>query len=381
MKKKFIATALCVSVAMALCACGTKTPGESGVPTSMPTELLATSTPEATPEVTTAPSLDEAYAALPVTDYEEYVETTVLPEGYVGFEVVKITEADVDAYVQEVLENHKDRELKDGPVENTDIVIIDYTGYMDGVTFEGGSDMGAELEIGSGTFIEGFEEGLIGAMKGETRSLELKFPEDYHSAAHAGKEVVFEVKVNSIAAQVLPEFTDDFVAEVTSGEYSTTEEFRGYAMGYLAEERKYTEIMDYLVENATFGALNEEYIAETFELEKEYYAMMYGYNNVAEFEAAFGVENSTVLWAMVEKQIRRYEQDRIALYCVAKAENLTLEEEEYQAAIAEYAESNGMTVEKIYEIQDEASMRQSMLMEEALEYLLNNIVEVEEGAE
>ena len=376
MRKKVLFAAFCVAMSVALCACNKTDSVDSKNPTGSP----VTGTPQPTAAATSTPSaMEEAYSSLPVSDYEDYVASTVLPEGYMGLKVDKITDEDVDVYVQEVLENNKERQLKDGAIEKGDIAIIDYTGYLDGVPFEGGSAIGHEMEVGFSGFIDGFDDGLIGAKKGESRTVNLTFPVDYYSVDLAGKAVVFEVRINSVAAQVLPEFTDEFVTELTSGEYTTTADFRAYAKGFLTEERKYAAVMDYLVDNATFGKLNEEYIQAAFELEKQYYAYMYGYMNVEEFEELFGAESSEVLWAMVEKQVRRYEQDRVVLYCVAKAENLSLEEEAFAEGVAEYAESNGMTVEELYQVQDEASLRQSMLMEIALEHLLNNVVEVEKG--
>lgn len=376
MRKKVLFAAFCVAMSVALCACNKTDSVDSKNPTGSP----VTGTPQPTAAATSTPSaMEEAYSSLPVSDYEDYVASTVLPEGYMGLKVDKITDEDVDVYVQEVLENNKERQLKDGAIEKGDIAIIDYTGYLDGVPFEGGSAIGHEMEVGFSGFIDGFDDGLIGAKKGESRTLNLTFPVDYYSVDLAGKAVVFEVRINSVAAQVLPEFTDEFVTELTSGEYTTTADFRAYAKGFLTEERKYAAVMDYLVDNATFGKLNEEYIQAAFELEKQYYAYMYGFMNVEEFEELFGAESSEVLWAMVEKQVRRYEQDRVVLYCVAKAENLSLEEEAFAEGVAEYAESNGMTVEELYKVQDEASLRQSMLMEIALEHLLNNVVEVEKG--
>ena len=380
MKKKMFAAAVCVALSVAMCACNNSNPTGEKNPTETPAGITPQATATAGATATPSP-VEEAYASLPITNYEDYVATTVLPEGYIGLTMDKITDQDVDAYVQEVLENNKVRELKEGPLTLGDIAIIDYTGYVDGVAFDGGSDVGKELELGSGEFLEGFEEGLVGAKKGDSVTLNLKFPVDYWATDLAGKDVVFEVKINSAAAQVLPEFTDEFVTTLTSGEYTTTKDFCDYAKGFLTEERKYNTVMDYLVENATFGKLNEEYITAAFELEKQYYALMYGFGSVEEFETAFGAETSVILWTMVENEIRRYEQDRVALYCVAKAENLVLSEEEYTEAVAEYAQSNGVTVEELYEIQDEATLRQSMLMEISLEYLLNQVVEVEKGAE
>ncbi len=382
MKKKIVLTAACVAMSFVLGACNQTNPTGGKNPTDVPTNPTATAEVTDPADATATPAAtDGAYAALPITNYDDYVTTTVLPKDYIGYKVAKVTEADVDVYVQEVLENNKERELKEGEIVEGDIAIIDYAGYLDGVAFEGGTDYGHEMEIGASGFIDGFDDGLIGAKKGETRSLNLKFPVDYQNVELAGKDVVFEVKINSVAAQVLPEFTDEFVTKLTEEKYTTTDSFRAYAKGFLAEERKYTAMMDYLVENTTFGALNEDYIKAAFELEKQYYAMMYGFTSVEEFEELFGADTSEVLWQMVEKEIRRYEQDRIVLYCVAKAENLELSEEDYQAAVAEYAESNGMTVEELYEVQEESTLRQSMLMEIALEHLLNNMVEVEEGAE
>lgn len=380
MKKKMFAAAVCVAMSVALCACNNSNPTGSKNPTEAPADVTPQSTATAAPTATPS-AVEEAFESLPITNYEDYVASTVLPEGYIGIKMDKITDEDVELYVQEVMENNKVRELKDGPLELGDIAIIDYTGYVDGVAFDGGSDIGKELELGSGEFMEGFEDGLVGAKKGDKVTLNLKFPVDYWAPDLAGKDVVFEVKINSSAAQVLPEFTDEFVTNLTSGEYKTVKDFRDYAKGFLTEERKYSTVMDYLVENASFGKLNEAYIAAAFELEKQYYALMYGFGSVEEFEEAFGADTSEVLWTMVEKEIRRYEQDRVVLYCVAKAENLSLTEEDYSAAVTEYAQSNGMTVEELYEVQDEATLRQSMLMEISLEHLLNHVIEVEKGAE
>lgn len=363
MKKKMLTMVLCVVMCIALSACKE---GEQE-PTTVPT---------ATPN-----PLGEAYAGLPISDYDDYVESTVLPEGYLGLEVEKITEGDVDVYVQEVLENNKVRQVKEDALKMGDIAIIDYTGYVDGVAFDGGSDVGKELELGSGEFLDGFEEGLVGAKKGDSVTLNLSFPINYWATDLAGKDVVFEVKINSAAEMVLAEFTDEFVTTLTGGDYTTVDDFRGYAKGFLAEERKYNAVMDYLVENTVFNKFNEAYVEEAFELEKQYYAYSYGFDSIEEFETAFTAEASLILWQMVEREIRRYEQDRVVLYCVAKAHNLTFTDEEYETVAEEYAASNGITVEELYEMQSEKSLRQSLSMEKALELLINSVVEIEKEAE
>ena len=179
----------------------------------------------------------------------------------------------------------------------------------------------------------------------------------------------------------MPELTDELVKEITSGQYITIGDFRLYARGFLQEERRYNEIIDYLVENAVFNNFNEEYIQAAFELEKEYYAMMYMCESVEELEAAMGESTIAFLWELVEERIRRYEQERIVLYCVAKAEGLELTEDEFIRRITEYAESLGMTYASLLEVEDEKALRQSMLMEAAMEHLLDNVVMVDKEAE
>ena len=375
MKKKIIATMCCMAMGLVFGACGTTTPTGQDNPTATPAT--------ATSAVTTKSPIEEALNALPITNYDDLLESTILPEGYLGLEVDAITEEDLEAYILEVRNTYKERVLKsaDDVVANGDIVIIDYVGTIDGVAFEGGTGYNQELEIGSGQFIDGFEEGLIGAKKGETRVLKLQFPIDYWELEMAGKEVVFEVTVYSMAAQVAPEYTDEFVQEITNGTYSTTDEFTGFARGILSEEQKYNTIMDYLVENTTFNKMNDDYIQAAFAFEKLYYANMWGYETVEELEADFGAEESVVLWTMLEKYINREEKERIILYTVAKKNDLVLTEEAYTQKATEYAEENGMTLEQLLQVQDEASLRQSMLMEVALEFLLDNTVEKTEGAE
>ena len=145
------------------------------------------------------------------------VEKYVLSVGeYKGLELTgdqpEITEEYLQSYVDYMLENSKEPVAVTGrPVQVGDVVNIDYEGKKDGVAFEGGTAQGYDLEIGSGSFIDGFEDGLIGCSVGDTVDLNLTFPEQYHSEELAGQAVVFTVTVNSISELVTPELTDEFV--------------------------------------------------------------------------------------------------------------------------------------------------------------------------
>ena len=135
---------------------------------------------------------------------------------YKGITVTSISQDAFDAEINNILEGYAEFVEVDRPAQNGDIVNINYVGTLDGEEFEGGadtSDAGTDLELGAGMFIEGFEEGLIGAKAGEEKVLNLKFPEDYYEDL-AEKDVVFTVTVNRVQEKVVPELTDEFVTEI-----------------------------------------------------------------------------------------------------------------------------------------------------------------------
>ena len=151
---------------------------------------------------------------------------------YKGLEIsvnsAKVTQEDIDAQIETALSSEAEQiEVTNRAVKDGDIVNIDYEGKKDGVAFDGGTAQGYDLAIGSGTFIEGFEEGLIGAKLGETRDLNLTFPENYGAQELAGQDVVFTVKVNSIKEEKLPELTDE-LAQKINPDVKTVDEFKAY---------------------------------------------------------------------------------------------------------------------------------------------------------
>lgn len=372
MRKKIFATVLCTAMGLAVCACRGTTPAESEFPTLLP-EKTATPAVSATPAPT-----GSGQEEVPLTDYETYVTTMKLAKDYVGFPVEKVTDAEIEAYFQEILERNKWLEERDRAVQNGDVANIDFTGYLDGEAFEGGSDTGFDLEIGAGGFIDGFEEGLVGAKKGEARTLNLTFPEVYPiNPDMAGKAVVFEVKVNSVSEYVLPEMTDDFVKELTEEEYTTVEAFREYSVDVLTKDKQYLAVIDYLVQNSEFPELNEGYITASLDSMKAYYqmyAVMYGVD-LETFMQMMGVPDTKAFWDDMEAEIRRMEKERIVLYCVAKAEGITLTEEEFTEYATELAESYQQTLEQFLEERERKYVEQSLLMERALEFLLENVTE------
>ncbi len=148
---------------------------------------------------------------------------------YKGIEVEKIEYNVTDEDVQKDLEAAQKKNARlitvdDRAIENGDIAVIDFEGFVDGVAFDGGKGDDYELEIGSGTFIPGFEDQLIGAKTDDLVDVNVKFPEEYHAENLKGKDAVFKVKVNEIKVRELPELNDDFASEVS--EFDTLEEYK-----------------------------------------------------------------------------------------------------------------------------------------------------------
>ena len=147
-----------------------------------------------------------------IVNYEVYPEFEVneLANQVITHVTAEVTEEDIDQTIEDLREQQADYQVADRPAENGDVVVIDFIGYLNGDKFEGGEAAGHSLKLGSGTFIPGFEEQIHGLTKGQQKTIEVTFPEDYHSEELAGKKVQFEVTVNEVKAPVLPELDDSF---------------------------------------------------------------------------------------------------------------------------------------------------------------------------
>ena len=173
-------------------------------------------------------------------DLSEYV--TLGEYKGVSYEAVTVKEVTEDDIKNEIYAAIDDNDalvytkITDRPAELGDTVNIDYQGILDGVAFEGGTAKGADLTLGSGQFIDGFEEGLVGATIGQEVALNLTFPEKYHNDDLAGKAVVFNVKVNSITNVTYPEINDDLVSKIS--DYSNLADYKAYIKSYLQAENK-----------------------------------------------------------------------------------------------------------------------------------------------
>ena len=288
------------------------------------------------------------------TNYSKYVK---LGE-YKGIEYVKdveeVTEQDIQDEIDYFLEeNSIETEITNRGVLTDDIVNIDFVGKMGGEPFENGSGENYDLEIGSHSFLEGFEEGLVHKNIGETVELELAFPKDYHEEDLAGKEVTFEVTINSITTNTIPKLTDELVKEKTE-EYETVAEYKASIRQELeqqAEEDAENDARNYVFEQAIENAevtgypqdeidklVDEEF--NNFKETAEYY-QEYGYS----YEDVLGMNgytNEEELKGGITEYVRSYMDQKMTLYAIAKAENIKVTDEEIDAIIQDYMDMYGV---------------------------------------
>ena len=181
---------------------------------------------------------------------------------------VKVTKEEVEHEIGHLLEHYAEIEEKDGKIEFGDIAIIDYEGFKDGVAFQGGKGENYSLEIGSNTFIPGFEEGLIGLKKGEEKDLELTFPDNYMSEDLKGQKVIFKVKINDVKTRVIPELDKEFFEDLNMEGITNKEELAKMMEEQIkvdkesrAENKFIDEVLEAAAKNMTVE-LDEELISE-----------------------------------------------------------------------------------------------------------------------
>ena len=319
----------------------------------------------------------EAYlSGINVADYVTLGE-------YKGIEVSVdapvVTDEYLDSYIDYVLQsNMVTTEITDRPVEEGDIVNIDYEGKIDGVAFDGGTAQGYDLTIGSDTFIDGFEDGLIGAETGETVDVNVTFPENYQGEEVAGKDAVFTVTVNSISVETLPELTDEFVQGLDVG-VNTVEEYRQYAYDLLMEEEQATH--DSNAEIAVLEAvmagsqiqdppedMTNRYYNRIID-NMTYYASLYGYD-LETFLSMQGTSEDAI-----RESAAQAGQEIIVMQAIADAEGLSVTDEELDAEIETNAGSLGYDdVEEYRASLDVEGYREYMMSEKVLNFLLENAV-------
>lgn len=341
---------------------------------------------------------DPAASSTSDTPYDYDLTPYVTLGKYKGVEISKYDAVEVtDDEVQNEIDytlymNSSDEQIYEGTVAEGDTVNINYVGRIDGELFDGGSFDGYNLIIGSGSLIPGFETGLIGKNIGETVTLNLTFPEDYNDAELIGKDVVFEATLNYIVLYSEPEFTDEFVKEITDSQYNTTAEYEQYIRDLIFEykqsqtdEQKKTEIWENIMNGVTFIKLPQ------VEIDK------YKNNEIAAVEEAAAASGMTVDDYLVTNFEMTYESflDEVAIYAedivkedlifysIVKAENLSVSDAEYKEGLDYYYNNmyhSFSTVEEFEAYYTKEIILETVLWNEMLDMLLANAVETSVAA-
>ncbi|HWI46769.1 MAG TPA: trigger factor [Rummeliibacillus sp.] len=295
-------------------------------------------------------------------DFKFTAKVTVKPEvtlgDYKGLEVTKQETVVTDEEIEQQLKDQQTRlaELvvkEDGAVEEGDTAVIDFEGFQDGVAFEGGKGDNYSLEIGSGSFIPGFEEQLAGVKAGESKDVVVTFPEEYHAAELAGKEASFKVTVKEVKAKELPELDDDFASEIDS-EVETLAELRTKLKEKTATEKESaaeTALRDDLVEKAAENATID--IPEAM-VETEINRMLQEYDQSLQMQGMnldlyyqFSGQDEAALRAQMKGDAESRVRVSLVLEAIAEAEKVEVTDEDINAELEKMSEQFKMDVEQI----------------------------------
>ncbi len=297
---------------------------------------------------------------------------------------VEVTEEEVDAEINKERENNaRTINVEDRPVQDGDMTVIDFEGFVDGVPFEGGKGEDHPLTIGSGAFIPGFEEQLIGAVIGEEKDVEVTFPEDYHAKELAGKPAVFKCVVKEIKVKELPELDDEFAGEVS--EFETLEEYKADVKMKLLEKKeaaaknaKEDAAVDAVIANAQMEIPDAMVSTQQRQIVDDFAQRLRSQGLTMEQYLQFTGSNADKLLEEVKPQALKRIQSRLVLEAVAAAENLQASEEEFEEEVAKMAESYKMEADKVKELLGENGKKQIMedlCVRKAVDFVTDNAIE------
>ncbi len=346
---------------------------------------------ECTEDIVSSPKIDvvQIEAGKPfVFTAEVALKPEVKLGKYKGVTVDKVstevTDEEVDAEVGRERENNaRNVEVTDRPVKDGDITTIDFEGFVDGVPFEGGKGENYPLTIGSGAFIPGFEEQLIGAEIGREVEVNVTFPEDYQAEELKGKAAVFKCTVKEIKEKELPELDDEFASEVS--EFETLAEYKADVRGKL-EEKKAKEAKD-AREAAVIDAIVKDSDMEIPEpmLETQQRQMVDEFAQRIQMQGLsmeqymqFTGASYDQLTEQVKPQAEKRIQSRLVLEAIAKAENITATDEEFEEELKVMAQAYQMEVDKVREMLPEkstAQIKEDIAVRKAAQFAVENAKE------
>ncbi len=316
---------------------------------------------------------------------------TVKPEvkvsGYIGLaatkKIVPVTDEDIEAELTRLQErNARMVSVENRAAEMGDTVTFDFEGFVDGEAFEGGKGENHSLQLGSGQFIPGFEEGLVGAAVDAELDVNVTFPEDYHAAELAGKAAVFKCKVHKIEKKELPAVDDDLIKDCT--DFETVDEFKADTRKRLEDQRAKAaqDSVDEQLAEALIGCLEADIPEAMFERTIDDRIQDFAYRLQAqglslEMYMQYTGMDMEAFRGSFREQAEKQVKVRLALEGVAKAENIQVTEEDLEAEYARFAEQYGMEADKIKAAIPASELTKDLAVSKAMDFIKEkaNIIE------
>ena len=315
------------------------------------------------------------------------IEVACYPEievkGYKGVEIEavksEVTDEDVENEIKSMARKNSRMVTVDRPAQDGDMVLIDYEGWVGDEQFEGGTAERQPLKLGSGTFIPGFEEQLIGVSTGESKDVKVTFPEEYHAADLAGKEAVFKCKVHEIKEEELPEINDEFVKDVSDKE--TLDEYKAELKETVAKRlqdeadkdvdnqiaEKLMELLEGEIPEAMYDNQANEMVRE-FDMRLRSQGL-----DMKTYMQYMGMDANS-LKDMYKEEAEKRVKLRLALEAVARKENIEVTEADLDAEYGKMAEAYKMEVEKVKEAVPAESLTEDVKVEKALNLVKDKAV-------
>ena len=324
-------------------------------------------------EITSTPNI-EAVQLEPGKPFIFTAEVALKPEvtlgKYKGVKVDKVDTSVTDAEIDEAIEKERENNARsinvtDRPVKDKDDTIIDFDGYVDGVAFAGGKGENYPLTIGSGAFIPGFEEQLIGKNIGEECEVNVTFPEDYHAEDLAGKAAVFKCVVKEIKEKELPELDDEFASEVS--EFDTLKEYKEDIKKNLSEKKiknaqdaKEEAVVDAIIADAKMEIPDAMLETQQRQMIEEFAQNIKQQGLSFDQYLQFTGMSTDKFMDQVKPQAEKRIKSRLVLEAIVKAENIEVTDEDYDNEIKEMAEMYKMDAAKVKEMMGEEGKKQMM---------------------
>lgn len=305
---------------------------------------------------------------------------------YKGLELevneAEVTEEEITAELDKLQKRHAELvPLEEGSAENGDVVSIDFEGFVDGVAFEGGKAEKYSLELGSGSFIPGFEEQVVGLNKGDLKDITVTFPENYQSEDLQGKEAIFKIELHDIKRKNLPVLDDEFAKDIS--EFETLEEFKSDLKNNLSvrkaaelERKKEADVVEKAAESAQIDIPPVMIDNETTQMVKEFENRLRTQGMNIEMYYQFTGQNDEALRVQMRDDAEKRVRNNLVLEAIAKAEGLDVTEAEVQAELSNLAPSYQRTPEELHAILSAngnlEDLKHDLLVRKTVTFLVEN---------